>query len=181
MKKVIFALGGANCLHDDLTRAKAIVEPDTIIATNHAGKDYGGIVDHWCSMHPEKMNGWVNERTKKGLPPAKMLWRPRHKQPHGLEMQAAPSWGGSSGLLAVTVGLLYCEATHIIVCGMPYEPENAHYDDVRTPWSEASRYRASWNRYFNQMRDRVRSMSGWTRQLLGEPDERWLNGDQGTT
>lgn len=177
--KIAFVLGSGDTLHDDLARALAIVTPDLWLAANHAGRDHDGLLDHWCTMHPEKMAGWVQERRDQGRPDAGMLWRPQHKQPgRNLTMQNAPSWGGSSGLLCVTVALMFCDASHVVLCGVPLEAENKHYDDTRRVWAEAPRYRHAWVKHQEKMRVRVRSMSGWTRQLLGDPTEEWLNAQQ---
>jgi hypothetical protein len=175
MKKSALVLGGANNLHEDMAEALKLFKPAVLIATNNAGRDHQGPLDHWCSMHPDKLGNWVKERRKAGRPDAGTLWRPRHRPtPQGLDMQAVPSWGGSSGLLAVTVALLALECDKVVLVGVPLERERAHYDDKRV-WVEADRYRSAWQRYLHAMSNKVKSMSGWTRQLLGAPDVEWFN------
>lgn len=159
---------------DQAEALKLIGEPDFILATNETGRDFPGRIDHWVSMHPEKMAAWVKERRAAGRSEAGTLWYPRHKQPPaGFMMSKAPSWGGSSGLLAVTVCLkaILCERT--VLAGIPLTTEGAHYFDKRR-WVEAHRYRTAWVRYLPELRNRVKSMSGWTRELLGGP-EGWQN------
>lgn len=172
--KTALVLGGADCLYGDVQWALRLFTPDHIIATNNAGRDHIGELEHWASMHPEKMEGWAKERNRMGRPRAGTMWRPRHKlPPNGMVMREVPSWGGSSGLLAVTVALLPLECTHVVCAGCPLESERAHFDD-RRPWGEAARYRGAWQKHFPTMRNRVKSMSGWTRQLLGPPDGEWF-------
>lgn len=167
-------LGGARSVWADREAAMKLFQPIHVLATNETGRDLDGRVDHWVSMHPEKMSEWVRGRAKLGNEPALNLWKPKHKQPFpGLEMKSAPSWGGSSGLLAVTVALIALEVEFVIVAGCPLLNEECHYFDQKV-WREAHQYRAAWVRYLPQMRNRVKSMSGWTRELLGEPDMGWL-------
>jgi hypothetical protein len=35
-------------------------------------------------------------------------------------------------------------------------------------------YRKGWERKLPDIKDRVRSMSGWTKELLGKPTKGWL-------
>lgn len=168
-------LGGADCLHADLAAARALFIPDVIIATNNAGRDYPDKFDHWVTMHPDKLKTWVAERREKGLPDARQLWCPRHRTPPpGIECLTAPSWGGSSGLFGIVVGLLAVELHKIVLVGCPMLAANAHYDDKRV-WAEASRYHSAWQRYLPEIKYKVRSMSGWTKELLGAPDRSWLD------
>jgi hypothetical protein len=44
--------------------------------------------------------------------------------------------------------------------GHPHETENHHHG-----------IRAGWEKKLSVIRDNVRSMSGWTRELLGAPEE----------
>ena len=73
---------------------------------------------------------------------------------------------GSSSLLgalaAITLGY-----DRIVLCGCPLAgnaPEGNPYEAFRPGWSAE----------FRAVRDRVRSMSGWTRELLGAPTAGWL-------
>lgn len=167
-------LGGAETLHHDRDEALAMFQPDMVIACNHAGRDHAGQLDHWCTMHPELFPHWIKARTAAGHPPAGQLWHARHRLgPVG--SRAIESWGGSSGLLCVAVAVeLGC--THVVLAGVPMRKTACHYDDPRQ-WHEARQYWPRWEASMPQMAGRVRSMSGWTADLLGMPDRGWLNGD----
>lgn len=83
-----------------------------------------------------------------------------------------PEWnGGSSGLFAIGVTLdkLGVDA---VLCGVPMD-ETPHILDGK-PWLHAGNFRKMWERRHDRMRNHVRSMSGWTRQLLGPPTREWL-------
>lgn len=167
-------LGGATSLFDDEAAARAMgFEPDILVATNHAGRDREGPVDHWCSFHVELLPMWIAARRAAGRPDAGQLWG-CHKRaaPEGLELRYAANWGGSSGLLAVTVAL-ELGATHVVLAGVPLTREGEHYDKPGL-WRDAGNYRGRWIHRATDMDGRVRSMSGWTAELLGKPDPAWL-------
>lgn len=167
-------LGGANTLEADRREALELFTPDLVIACNHAARDEPGRVDHWVTMHPDLLPLWSRARTAAGLPPAGRYWHARHRL---CPIEATPieSWGGSSGLLCVAVAFeLGC--SHIVLAGVPMVKTFRHFDDKR-PWAEAAQYWPAWERKAVAMRHRVRSMSGWTRNLLGPPTEEWLGAD----
>jgi hypothetical protein len=171
-------LGSATCMPDDLQAAAALGIGQgagwTIIGVNHAARDWSGPLDHWVSFHSELMPKWLAERDAAGRAPAGLLWTAEHRvQPVKIKMDRAPNWGGSSGLLAVSVALKL-GAEKIVLCGIPLDHEQGHYDSPDKRWREAGGYRVGWTKHLDQMRGAVRSMSGWTRELLGAPDGPWL-------
>lgn len=176
--RVALVLGGAACLNEDLQTAAdlGVTESNAaIIATNHAGRDREGRVDVWVSFHAEHMKRWMVTRAEAGRSPAMILCsvdRPFHPPqiPDGLRL--LPNWRGSSGLLAVTAAL-DLGFSSVILCGVPLTLAGAHYDDPR-PWEDAGNYRAGWIEQLPVLKDRVKSLSGWTRDLLGAPDSAWL-------
>lgn len=177
------------CLATQIIRAVAGYDtPITIIATKRAGRDYDGPVHEWASYHPEMFKAWIAIRAKYKRPPAGRLWSarsPRVKKPdtEGLAINWIPAQGGSSGMLGVQVGLAI-GTTHypneqpidkILLCGIPLE-KTGRYDDNQL-WREAELYRDHWIQFFKahpEHRERVRSFSGWTKELLGAPDNAWL-------
>lgn len=167
-------LGGAADTFEEAKAAQAMASFDIVVATNDAGVDYPGQVDHWATFHPEKMPDWITRRLVEGRPHVAELWTAAHKAvPAGLTFRRVDSRGGSSGLLAVFVAL-DLGADKIVCCGCPMEARGEHY---HTPgrWAEATKYRHAWERESIQARfERVRSMSGFTRRLLGVPDGAWL-------
>lgn len=171
--KTALVLGGADTLEADRAAALALFWPDLIIACNHAGRDEPH-VDHWATMHPEQFPRWISDRRNKGHQPAGKLWAARHRiLPNHVKAEPITSWGGSSGMLCAQVGLeLGC--TRIVLAGVPMVRNNCHYDSPQV-WRDATNYRPAWERRKNEMIGKVRSMSGWTAQLLGVPDASWLD------
>ena len=176
---VALILGGADCLRADVDAALALFAPDLIVATNNAGVDYEGRVDHWVTFHPDKMGEWVRARKKAGRPDAGTLWKPNHRNsPTGLEMRAISSYGGSSGLLACLVVVNALSARGVLA-GCPMQVERSHYwDPKKRPWPEAPAYWNAWKSTYPRIKDGIRSMSGKTRELLGAPTLDWINHGQ---
>jgi len=75
---------------------------------------------------------------------------------------------GSSALLGVQAALLL-GYNRIILCGCPLtgkNEQNGSYENFRNGWIPRVR----------EIDGRVRSMSGWTKELLGAPTQEWLDG-----
>jgi hypothetical protein len=75
---------------------------------------------------------------------------------------------GSSSLLGVQAAL-QLGYQKIILCGCPLTGESAKKDNYNT-------FHIGWTDKHKQIKDHVRSMSGWTKELLGAPTEEWLHG-----
>jgi hypothetical protein len=94
-----------------------------------------------------------------------------HKPYRGID-RSTPDWAGSSGLFAVKVAIEE-GFERIVLAGVPMTAEGAHYYDAKV-WTAAHVFHSGWNHRLPQIKDIVRSMSGWTRELLGEPTRDWL-------
>jgi hypothetical protein len=81
-------------------------------------------------------------------------------------------WQGSSGLFMVKIALEE-GFTHIILCGVPMDVDANHITRHK-PWHGAPGFARGWHRHMQELKPFVRSMSGWTQQVLGAPDMLWL-------
>jgi len=171
-------LGGANTVFTDIEAyiARAGM-PQHVIAINHVGMHYGAPIDIWATLHPEYMDGWIKARDIKSFPRARALASHRELNSHERRVIPYPpgqvivhhDLGGSSGLLSVIIAMQQWK-DDIVLCGIPLEDDKAHFFSDR-PWSFAENYRAAWWKHRNVIKDRVRSMSGWTREKFGHPFE----------
>lgn len=172
MKKAVI-LGGARCLWEDLAALGKWRQDAATFAVNMAGLHYEERIDHWVTLHPEK---FCKDVMPKRLPPLNQdytVWS--HARKHKNVQKTIPDWGGSSGLLAVKVSLTL-EFDKIVLAGVPMDPQ-PHFDRPGE-WLDYVSYRRNWIKFKPAMQDRVRSMSGWTKELLGGPDDVWLNGGE---
>jgi len=69
--------------------------------------------------------------------------------------------------------LLEIGCERIVLAGIPMSAEYAHYYNPGQ-WTQAHMYHKGWKKHLDKIAPYVRSMSGWTRELLGAPDEEWL-------
>jgi hypothetical protein len=79
---------------------------------------------------------------------------------------------GSSGMLAVDIARKRLEADRIVIAGMPVDATRRFYDF--RPWDSALTYQVRWRESIEDFDGRVRSMSGFTKEILGAPDRSWL-------
>lgn len=164
-------IGGGACVWDDLAALKALIGcwTGTVLAVNDVGADYPGRIDHWCSLHPEKFHLWRPKRLGNA---DYVTWaHPGHGVADQV-MSTTDDWSGSSGLFAVKVAL---ETGHdrIVLCGVPMDTRPHYFDG--SPWVEQDAFAPAWRIRADQLRDKVKSMSGWTRTLLGAPAPDWLD------
>lgn len=170
-------LGGAANVHEDLEAARALVTEYDVVTVNHFGISYPGKINHWVTIHSEFMFFWQDARARQGLPPAERIWFAEKSPEVHISHSVATDHGGSSGLMAVMVALAL-SYDKIVLCGVPIEGAQAHFLIPEAEWQGAERYQRAWQRLVPVMADRVRSMSGWTARLLGQPDDVWLNIDR---
>ena len=148
-------LGSASCLGDDIMRLLDFGPwGGLVIAVNETGVFYTGHIDHWVTLHGEKLDWWREHRTVGNQD--YVPW-------------VVPSCDGSSGAAAVLVARDELQCERIVLCGVPMD-NSRHIR--RGPWSAYDNHRAWWER---SDLTAVRSMSGWTRELLGAPTRAWLN------
>lgn len=165
-------LGGARGVWVELQDLERLAggRPDLIVATNDAGVVYPGRLDAWATLHHERFNDWRARRCGNADYRAFI-----HAPFPGCDAEVVRElWSGSSGLYAAQVALHELGARRVVLCGCPLDADRAHFFD-RADWSDAHIFRRGFDAALPVIRDAVRSMSGWTRELLGGPDAQWLN------
>lgn len=174
--KSALVLGGAASLWDDLSAARKLLTPDAVAVVNKTGIIYPHDIDYWCSYHPDQLEVWIDQRRKNKLPDAKQLWiGSQNRYGDRIGAKLLPQMGGSSGLLAVNV-LLQEGFTHIVLAGVPMDPGQGHFDGRNggKPWKDGIRLQKQWVLDKARLLSKVKSMSGWTAELLGTPTREWL-------
>ena len=127
-------------------------------------------VDYAGTLHPDKMVNWMRDRIKNGHPmPFGETWA--HRDYLGFT-HSTRDWQGSSGLFMTKVAL-ETGYTHVILCGVPMTVEAEHIIRHK-PWGAAPGFIRGWSRHLGELKTHVRSMSGWTREQLGEPSFLWI-------
>jgi hypothetical protein len=73
-------------------------------------------------------------------------------------------WHGSSGLFAVKAAFEH-GFDEVILCGVPMNNDlNIHRGEK---WKQFNDFRNGWTDNLNELKGRVYSQSGWTKELLG--------------
>lgn len=173
---IALVLGGAQCVHDDIAAAQALFKADIIMAVKDIGITWPHI-DYWATYHPERLPKELGQRRAAGLPDPKAIFTYHVRIPPSLDLpiRVMKTKGGSSGLLGTEAALLVADKA--VLCGIPLDPKQVHYRRPKKGgWPPAAMYRKAWDVAYPQLKNRVRSMSGWTRELLGAPDAEWLRG-----
>lgn len=168
--RTALCLGGAASLHDDI--AALPIAFDGVVACNNAGIIWPGNLDAWVSLHPDKLSSWAERRHAAGHPPparlvgheaAAVVTHVSHFNFRGC------AGSGSSGLFAVKVALEDLGFDRAVLCGIPLDGR-AHFFAVPR-WKDFKSFRSAWCELPSAITCRIRSMSGWTRDLLGSPDD----------
>lgn len=140
----------------------------TVLAVNDAGCVWPLRLDHWCTLHPEKLRAWEGRRTG----PGRYLRWAHTKTGFPFIDRVTDDWQGSSGLFAVKVALRDLGHDKVIAAGVPMTATPHFFDTGR--WAERNSFIEGWQSHASEIKPRVRSMSGWTRELLGAPSKQWL-------
>lgn len=162
-------VGGASCVWQDVEAAMRLATPDAFFVINDMIPRWPHRLDYVTTLHPDKLDGWLTARKKAGHPAPGQVWAHRHAK---LVDKVTNDWAGSSGLFAVKLAL-ELKFSGVILAGVPMTPEENHF--VRqVKWSSARTFRNGWQKHLTDIKHKVRSMSGWTKSILGEPTPEWL-------
>lgn len=164
-------IGGARCVWNDLERRP---QPrGDIMVVNDVGMYLDWPIDHWVSMHSMHLKEWIRLRRQHSMAFG------QHFESHSQESYdgITNAWyldnpGPYSGVFACQVALAL-GYEEIVLCGIPQDGQGNFFDP---PWLKRThadsnptiRRIIAANPEFERC---VRSMSGWTREILGAPGE----------
>ena len=178
----LIIVGSGRCVWDDLEKLWPIT--DDVMCVNDMIIHYPGEIDHVFSCDGYMLKHWWDARR----PP----YRDQFKKipqfhtvnndqdvPKGYNLWAFAG-GGTSGLAAcfAGIGMGY---EHIVLCGVPIDNEGHYWE---APWGKTNfqreianstgQIRGDGRRFWVNAKEkfngRVKSMSGYTKKLLGAPN-----------
>lgn len=185
MKRAI-VIGSAPCVHEDTKLARAQFPDWPLIVVNWAGLRHLGPIEFWASIHRRLIYKAIPMRREAGgdmkftayikIPPGEKVQRTQ--APTRIVGEKQKMGSGSSGLYAVEVALRL-GYEFLLLAGIPLtgdsslqcndkEEERIRFDK---PFVES--FRKAWENHFHTLQPHVRSMSGWTKEQFGGPEE-WL-------
>ncbi len=160
--------GGARCVWEDFSKAHK--DGDHIMAVNHVALFIPQKIRHISSMHAEVL-GPLREfrsllRAIRGGP--RDIDVATHSCYHANGVDYVYSGyefhGGSSGCFAAVVGL-QLGYDEIVLCGCPADDTGNFYDPPHMN-DDFTAKREVWKKAAEGFGGKVKSMSGWTKELL---------------
>jgi hypothetical protein len=142
----------------------------------------------WVTLHPEFMDDYQKQRSGKrsGCTRIMKSWRRcrtksactarRATSPAACQLplpghDSSASSGGYAAKVALEDGF-----DRVVLAGVPMDPAASHFTRGK-PWLQRDSFTIGFQKSVPHFAGRVRSMSGWTKELLGMPDPAWLNGE----
>lgn len=184
MKKAL-VIGSAECLFEDVRKAREIGAYDALFVVKMTGCIWPEPFDFWPSLHPEYFPGYEAERKKRGLPGGYQTVAPPEKElnsiARGFPVNVRNTYlfpglnaSGGSGLYAAKCAIDF-GFQRVVLAGVPMTTEK-HFARGKN-WTQRDSFVKGWREALPLIKATVRSMSGWSRQLLGAPTPEWLHGE----
>ncbi len=178
-------VGCAANVWKEVEQAEQFGHFDAIYCVKLAGVHWHGDRFTWVGLHPEWQAKYTAERYALGrhmnfetvAPPDSELGTAGkgHKVDRRVSyrypgMDASASSGGYAAKVALDDGF-----DRVVLAGIPMETDAAHFTRGK-PWLQRDSFTIGFEKSVPHFAGRVRSMSGWTAQILGAPSPDWLNG-----
>jgi len=166
---IILLIGFGPCVKDDLFLANAVIngqEFQTMAIGMDVVKMFENRTDYIITNHPEDIPIIKSIMEKRGYNPSPIV-TPTNAA--GTDFILDPPYEGPSGSSAI-VGSLWALQQgfkKIILCGCPLSGNAIEGNPYEA-------FRPGWQYHFNKVKGRVKSMSGWTAELLGKPTLDWV-------
>jgi len=173
-------LGGGAAVWDEVLAWEAIYGKQwdgLVVAANDVGSHWPRSLDHWVTLHPNRLPGWEGTRKHYGFPDGYVTWGRRlDHTDHCIK----PWAGGSSGMLAIQVAA-QVGCVRAVLCGIPMTA-TPHFTEsfvhLSEPWTAVASHWKAWLKNGDKVQGWVRSMSGMTEHFLGTPTVEWLLGEE---
>ncbi len=166
----LLVMGGAACVREDLAR----IDPTwrgARMAVNDIGAHYRGTLDHWATLHPKYLPGWLAYRHGHDYGSGGHVYSHSREAADGVQfVWRLANDGATSGLFACFVALLL-GYDRIVLAGLPCDDTPHYFDPLPYGGKIAGESPPDlwlWARD-HVFAGRVTSLSGNTRAWLGAP------------
>lgn len=190
MRRLALVVGCGEGVWDEVVEAQrriaelGALEFDRVYCVKLAGVDYPAAFETWVTLHPEWMDEYEKMRRAAGRPGGYEIVAPlegevgMHGKAGRIDRRVTYRWpkmtsSASSGIYAAKVAL--DDGYDAVLAGIPMTGAK-HYRRGK-PWAQLDSFTPGYGIALPHLRGRVRSMSGYTRETLGEPTLDWLRGD----
>jgi hypothetical protein len=168
---IALVLGCAENVWQDSYAILNQCSPDGIFACKDMIAKWPARIDYGCTLHPDRTDGYLQERSHKKYPMGFDVYAHRNFQSRTTHKELR-DWAGSTGLFAVRVAI-EMGFSGIVLAGVPMQKQYGHITR-KEPWVAAKQFHNGWNKHREELEHCVRSMSGWTRQMFGTPTKAWF-------
>ena len=183
MVKIAAIIGCASCWENDLNQFKSICNDFDVFAI---GLDcpYKGEIKYFVTYHVEDIEPYRRKRIDGNLScNYKVIAHTNDFIKYCKERNKKQKWvntnvdvvypherpSGSSSLLGTKAALFKLGYDKVVLIGCPMDMGN-----ILNKNQSYSIFRKGWLHFKSDLVGKVKSMSGWTRELLGEPTKGWL-------
>jgi hypothetical protein len=168
---IALVLGCAENVWADAASILSRCTPDAVFAVKDMIARWPLRIDYGVTLHPDRTDEYMRDRNRRNWPCNFSVWSHRRHTSMTVH-KVTPDWAGSSGLFAVKIALEE-GFDGVVLAGVPMEAEFGHVRRHQT-WGAAKTFRNGWLHRVDQLKPHVRSMSGWTREIFGEPTPHWI-------
>lgn len=183
---IALVVGCAKGVWREVYEARLLTDIHAVYCVKKAGVYWPDEFDYWVTLHPEYMPDYKRERQGFKLPNGYQVVAPpveelsRDHRGYGVDRRVSHLWttgvSSGSGLYAAKVAME--DGYKVILAGCPMDDTPYFYHHKRWKTGGWTQFR-DFEKGFSESRigfgDRVRSMSGRTKELLGFPDFDWLD------
>ena len=170
---VAIVLGAGGSWRADLRNARHFAPKAEIIAVNIALTVCPEPVAAFCTLHPEKAAAWLSNAPHQ----SPETYSPKAWAGFSPDYRVPEAWAATSGLYAAQVALRERGARCVILAGVPLEPSaGSIYGPGEWSPDHVAMYRTGAISARREEGARIRSVSGWTRNVFGGPCFAWLSG-----
>lgn len=175
-------IGCGDCIWEDIKTAQSLGKYDSVYCVKMAGIYWPHKFKSWVSLHPEFMQGYQAERRERGYPDGYEIVAPLHGEvgmhaKHKVDRRVSYRFPGmnasaSSGIYAAKVAM-EDGFDRIVLAGVPMQAEQKHFIRGKE-WKQCDAFLSGLKQSIPFLKDKVRSVSGLTKELLGPPTREWL-------
>ena len=166
-KGPVIIMGSARCLYDDLSH---LPYQGDVMAVNWAGLLYPMNKRHWVSLHPEEIPHYLGLDKTNRLQKDHIFTHSTRDAEVVWDFDDPEIGNGTSSLFATLVALAL-GYTPVVLAGVPLDGTGNLYhppDYLINSWADGSSH-DKWLEYRPLFVNRVFSLSGFTREILGAP------------
>lgn len=184
--KTALVVGCSAVVWNEVRAARELCDFASVYCVKAAGIHWPAKFKTWVTLHPEFMDQYEKERHALGLPNGYEIVAPltsevgMHGKKGNIHRRVSYRWPGmtssaSSGIYAAKVAL-DDGYDRVVLAGVPMQKDGGHFTRGK-PWLLVDCFTPGLLKAVPFMAGKVKSMSGRTMELLGNPTAGWLAGD----